>query len=422
LNKVLIVYHFYYPDDVVSALEISDLSEGLVERGYEVEVWAGNRACHDSSITYGPALESIKGVKVRRFWRPAFNQHSFFGRILNSIWLQKVWFWKLLFTPSLKPDIILTGTDPLFLILATPFFKLIRLKAKMVHWAFDLYPEVAIADGILTENGLLDRMIRPFLRWAYGKCDLIADLGPCMRDRLSRYPGGKRVTLTPWALEEPAAPLIPDPAERALVFGPNNGMGSGMKNEKHNMAPLLCLMYSGSFGRAHEYELTLKLARLLEDRGVVSYSARGSRLGDLKREVTPNDTNVRFVDFAPPDRLSARLSAPDIHIVSLRPQWSGTVVPSKFFGALAAGRPVLFEGSNECSIARWITEYKVGWHLRADSLDSIASELEAFGKNEARKQTMFKHCNEIYHMHFSKKTVMDKWDRALKVILGMSEK
>ncbi len=435
-TKILVLYHFYYPDDVVSAREFSDLCEGIVERGFNVEVWAGNRACHDPSASYGPSEETIRGVKIRRFWRPAFNQHSFLGRIINSIWLQNVWFWKLLFTFTLKPDIIMTGTDPLLLVLATPFFKLIRPKAKMVHWAFDLYPEAAVADGLVSGDGLLVKTIRFFLRRAYASCDLIADLGPCMRRLLVRYDNGgevgqpvsvvktveekfgirneelgvksnsngrKHITLTPWALEEPVTPLASDRMERKLLFGDSS----------------LGLLYSGSFGRAHEFELILKLARMLGNRAAFAYSVRGSRLEELKNAISANDQNIRFAEFASPDQLSARLSSPDIHIVSLRPQWNGTVVPSKFFGVLAIGRPVLFEGDSNSDISQWIRKYKVGWNLQHDNLQSTAEELIRFSKDTVNKAAMYKHCHTVYQEHFSKKAVIDKWEGELNQLIQL---
>lgn len=110
--KLLVLYHYYHPDDVISALQFTGLAEGLSERGYEVEVWPSNRSCFGSN-TYSSKVEIVKGVKVQRVWRPAFSQHSFLGRILNSIWMQKAWWLRLLFTPSLKPEVILIGTDPL---------------------------------------------------------------------------------------------------------------------------------------------------------------------------------------------------------------------------------------------------------------------------------------------------------------------
>jgi glycosyltransferase involved in cell wall biosynthesis len=222
-----------------------------------------------------------------------------------------------------------------------------------------------------------------------------------MGERLDGYNVKKSATLTPWALEESAAPLLIDPAERKSLFGDSE----------------LGLLYSGSFGRAHDFKLTLKLARLMADKAGFAYGVRGSRLNELKKAVTLEDANIRFVDFAPTERLSARLSAPDVHVVSLRPEWTGIVVPSKFFGALAAGRPILFEGSSDSSLARWILEYKVGWVLNPDNLEKTASELLWFSGSQSQKNEMFRHCHEIYQTHFSKKTVIDQWNSELRTLL-----
>jgi glycosyltransferase involved in cell wall biosynthesis len=418
--KILVLYHYYRPDDVVSSVQFTDLAEGLVDRGHAVEVWPSNRDCHHPEKKYSTHPEVINGVTVRRVWRPAFRQHSFFGRILNSIWMQKLWWFRLFFTPAYQPDVIITGTDPLFSVAVVPFLKWIRPQAKIAHWCFDLYPEAAAADGVVGEKSFLVRMLQWFLKPDYRACDLVADLGPCMAERLKRYPVKKEITLTPWALEEPAKPMAFDQAERKDLFGKAS----------------LGLLYSGSFGRAHNYTLTLALVRQLGKKVILAYSARGSRLDELKKAMTPEDNNVRFVDFAPPDRLRYRLSAPDVHIVSLRPEWTGTVVPSKFFGALAAGRPVLFEGDESSSIAQWIRKYKVGWVLSFDAgsysesagattafrigargrpaaLDRVAKDLTAFAKDQKRKIKMFKHCHRVYIKYFSKKTMIDQWNREL---------
>ncbi len=324
------------------------------------------------------------------------------GRVLNAVWMLKYWWLRLLFNPQIKPDVILIGTDPLFSIILVPWLKLLRPKAKIVHWCFDLYPEAAIADGVIGDGNPLVKIVKWMMKGGYQKCDLVADLGSCMRERLKDYGIQKSVTLTPWALEEPPEPLGFDKDERALLFGD---------------APL-GMLYSGSFGRAHEFYLILKLARKLHSKVMINYGVRGSRLEELKLAINPEDTNVRISGFAPPDRLAARLCAPDIHIVSLRPEWEGIVVPSKFFGALAVGRPVLFEGPEKSAIAQWIKEHQVGWVLRPGNLEEVAGDLARFSADEAGKAAMFKHCNETYKKFFSKKAVMDHWDKELQALTG----
>lgn len=400
--KFLALYHYYRPDDVAGAAQFTGLCEGLAERGFEVEVWPGNRACHNPQRSFGTKLETMNGVKVRRIMRPPLSQHSFLGRVLNSIWMQKRWWWRLFLSPSCKPDIILIGTDPIFSLGLVPFLKFLRPKAKIVHWCFDLYPEAAVADGMMGEKKPLVRMARWWMRRGYGKCDFVVVIGSCMGERLKSYGIQKNAILTPWAQEEPEDPSPLNVEERETLFGEAS----------------LGLLYSGSFGRAHDFYLTLKLARLMGDRAVFVYGVRGSRLESLRKAVNPEDKNIRFAIFAPEDRLKARLSAPDVHLVSLRPEWTGVVVPSKFFGALAVGRPVLFEGDDQSSIARWIKEYKVGWVLNHNNLEEIREELLCFSKGAKQKTEMFRHCHEIYKRHFSKKIVMDAWDKELRSLIG----
>ncbi len=400
--KILVLYDHYYPDDVVSALLYADFCDGLFERGWDVEIWPSNRACHNPEKTYSLKSEVRNGVLVRRVWKPEIRQHTFLGRIITNIWVLIYWWLRLLFSPSLKPNVILTGSNPIFTMLLSPLLKFLRPNTRIAHWCYDLYPEVAIADGLVGEKGIFIRAIRFLLKWAYRSCDLVVDLGSCMRGLLTGYSMKSGVTLTPWALEEPSEPLHFDPSERKELFGEST----------------LGLLYSGSFGRAHDYVLTLKLARLMRISAVFTFSARGSRLDELKQAVNPEDTNIHFAPFAPPDRLSVRLSAPDVHVVSLRSEWSGMVVPSKFFGALAAGRPVLFEGSETSDIAKWIKEYGVGWVLKSDNLDSVAKELIRFSKDQKQKTAIFKHCHSVYQTHFSKKSIVGKWNLELKSLIA----
>ncbi len=127
-----------------------------------------------------------------------------------------------------------------------------RPNTQIVHWCFDLYPEAAIADGLLPD-GRLPSLLRSVMRSAYQRVDLLADIGSCMRQRLSSYNSPARtVTLPPWALAESTGPTPINSTQRAATFG----------------SAKLGLLYSGSFGRAHSVTEILSIARLLRDTGV----------------------------------------------------------------------------------------------------------------------------------------------------------
>jgi len=402
LPKALIFSHYFYPDEMVSATHMAELAEGLVKRGWEVTAMPCNRSRHDESRTY-PTRGEWNGVRIRRIWRPNLRQSSSAGRMLNAVWMVVRWSLAALSFRN-APDVIIIGTDPVLSILVARFWKLVRRRTRVVHWCFDLYPEAAVADGVLKEGSLAHRLILWLLPPAYRSCELIADIGCCMRAKLAPYnPAAKQVTLTPWALAEPEGPLPTDPEERERLFGD---------------APL-ALLYSGNFGRAHSYEEILELARILRGRGIkLVFSVRGTREQALREAVHATDANVAFCDYASPDCLERRLSAADIHVVSLRSGWTGTVVPSKFFGAIAAGRPVLFAGSSDSAVAKWIESYRLGWVLTPDAVGQVADQIAAYMKMAEESSRMRKHCYDVYRTYFSKDRIIDSFDQELRQLAG----
>src|SRR5437868_1023912 len=86
----LVLYHYLYPDDVVSAILFSELSAGLVERGWHVTASSANRAWHNDRETY-PRRSVWNGVEFRRVWRPRWRQASGLGRMANAIWMIAAW-------------------------------------------------------------------------------------------------------------------------------------------------------------------------------------------------------------------------------------------------------------------------------------------------------------------------------------------
>jgi glycosyltransferase involved in cell wall biosynthesis len=67
-------------------------------------------------------------------------------------------------------------------------------------------------------------------------------------------------------------------------------------------------------------------------------------------EVLETD-QLRFLDYQPRDTLSQSISAADLHYVGLAGGLSGYVVPSRLYGILAAGRPVVVSADADSETA-----------------------------------------------------------------------
>src|SRR6476660_5811093 len=134
---ITVLYHYFHPDDVISARHFDGLCQGLTERGWRVLARPCNRGCRDETRTY-PLAEDWRGIRIRRVWRPRFRQSSNIGRMLNAGWLIAAW---SLTTGGSKPNILLIGTDPILSVLVAAFWRLTRRRVRIAHWGFDLYPE-----------------------------------------------------------------------------------------------------------------------------------------------------------------------------------------------------------------------------------------------------------------------------------------
>lgn len=396
--KICILYHFFHPDDVVSARHFSDLAEGFAAAGWEVEVLPSNRACRNLSQQY-PAKEIWKGIQIHRVWRPAWAQSSALGRLLNALWMLAAWSRLALRPAATRPDVVLVGTDPVLSVLVALPLKWLRPRIQVAHWAFDLYPEAAIADGLFAPSSLQVRIVSALLRRAYRRCDLIADLGPCMQQRLQVYQESLPLqTIIPWALSEEPVPRPSEPALRRRLFGDAR----------------LSLLYSGNLGRAHSFQEFLALARHMRSSDAqFRWSVRGNAVTDLQAAIQPSDTNAGLLPFVREEELPSHLAASDIHMASLKPDWSGIVVPSKFFGSLAAGRPILFAGPEDSAVARWIRQHRVGWVLTSGNIEEAAAWLRSLAASPELLAELQARCHTVYRNYFCREKMIGIWVREL---------
>jgi len=393
--QLLVMYHFFHPDEVVSARIFSDLAREQARRGWQVTALTCNRSHGDLSTSFSPR-ESWEGVDIRRVFRPAWSQKRPLPRLGNSAWTLSAWFLRLL--TMRRFDAIVIGSDPSFAAALAIPLRAVRPHTPILHWCLDVFPDAGEAEWTGATR-LLSPPARAVMSAAYRCCDAVIDLGPCMRRRLERYGGAPhRETLTPWALVEPEAPAEPDAAVRRELFGEAK----------------IGLIYAGSMARSHDFESLLQLARscraLAGNEIVMCFACTGTNLPALKAAVRPDDTNVRFAPFTADEAvLERRLEAADFHLGSLRPEFTGIVVPSKFFAALAVARPFIFAGAPEAAIAGWIHEHGVGLVLEPGRADEIAARLVSQRNDPAGIRAGREVAFRTYHRLFSRRIINDRW-------------
>jgi colanic acid biosynthesis glycosyl transferase WcaI len=392
--RLLVLYHFFHPDRVVSAQIFSGFAEEQARRGWDVTALTCNRSHGDRQQRLA-SEELWNDVRIHRVYRPAWSQKRPLPRLANSAWTLTAWFLRTLRLEAF--DAIVIGSDPTFAAALAIPLRVTRPHTPIIHWCLDVFPDAGEAEWTGATR-LLAPPARAIMSAAYRSCDVVVDLGPCMRARLERYGGSpERHTFTPWALVEPEVPAEPDPAVRRELFGDAK----------------IGLLYAGSMSRPHDFASLLQLARACRARVgsdiVMCFACTGTNLPALQAAVHADDTNVRFASFTGEDSLARRFAAADFHLGSLRPEYTGIAVPSKFFAALAAARPFIFSGTFESDIAQWIREHDVGLLLQPGRADEIADWLVALRDDPAGVRAGRARALATYRRHFSKRLINDRW-------------
>lgn len=336
---------------------LEELSCFLAEREWTVEVVTGPaegepRVSHRRAITVyrtsGRALEDASAIG-RRAWHVAASTLRLWALARRCAQAQ--------------PDVVLTMTDPPLGFLAGPMLGRIA-GAPVVHWSQDAYPDIAVALGVL-EDGRLASWLRRGAGRALAGHDAVVAIGRDMADHLRPHTATADLEVVPnWPLDG----VAPDP--RARLF-----------RAEHGLEDVFVAMHAGAVGLAHPFEAILEAAERMQtwDRpGVVLFVGDGTRRPALEAEVRRRRIEtVRFLPFLPREDLAGMLSAADVHLVSMAPGLEGLLVPSKAYGAMGVGRPVVFLGPPLSEAARVVLEADAGRVIPHDGA-VLASVLEGY--------------------------------------------
>jgi glycosyltransferase involved in cell wall biosynthesis len=207
--------------------------------------------------------------------------------------------------------------------------------------------------------------------------DDVVVLDRMMAERINkkRDVSEKLTVLPPWPAQDPAK-LVPHEENpfRAKYVGDDRRV----------------VMYSGNHGPSNPLDTILAAARRLADDPRLLFMFIGGGIG--KREIDDAaGGNIVSLPYQPRGELRNSLSAADVHIVTVGDAVPGIVHPSKVYGAMAVGRPILLVGPPENHVADIMSEHDIGWHVQHGDVDEavrvlrqIASmpraELEAKGQ------------------------------------------
>jgi putative colanic acid biosynthesis glycosyltransferase WcaI len=223
-------------------------------------------------------------------------------------------------------------------------------------WEMDVYPDIAVCLNVLKSRSVVTRLIGAFADFSRKRADGIIALGEDMKARLVArgIPEHKVFVVENWA---DGREIVPAPFEE----GP------------------LVVHYSGTFGLAHEQHTIAEAMRQLrsDNRFRFVFAGGGARRVRLEEFCWAEGIrNSEFRSYASRSELGRSLAEGHVGLVTQIPETAGAIVPSKTYGIMAAGRPMLYVGPQGATPARVLERHGCGWRIEPGDVAGMVQLLK----------------------------------------------
>jgi colanic acid biosynthesis glycosyl transferase WcaI len=401
--RLVFVNRYFFPDQSATSRMLTDLAFRLAERGVPVAV-VTSQQLYENPRAALPPCEVANGVTIYRVSTAERGRARLIGRALDYLSFH-VAAGRALLKLLRRGDVVVAKTDPPLISIVVSHAARWR-GAVLVNWLQDLFPEVA---SVLTPNLIpkrIERQLAAARDRSLRRAAMNVVLGERMRDRvLSAGVDATRVRIVPnWA---DTTSVVPKPTADSAT------------RQRIALDGRFVIGYSGNLGRAHEFETLIGAARLLRTDPRFAFLITG---GGAKAEAVRNSVqslgldSFFFQSYQPAELLSDSLAAADAHFVSLLPALEGLIVPSKLYGILAAGRPVVFVGDPASDLAKLVQEQRCGVVVAVGDSESLAAELRALRDDPGRLESMGARARKLALARYTEEHAVAEWLALLDVI------
>lgn len=338
--RLLVMNQYYAPGFEATAYLLSQLCAALAEE-YDITVVTGKLAAPRADA--GRTI--VDGVEVVRVRSTAFDRSKLPLRAINYATYLASSLWAGL--RARKPDVVLCMTDPP-VIADVALAVARRFRVPLVVVSQDVFPEVAAELKRLESKPIVD-LLRALIGFYLRRADRVVAIGETMRERLeAKGAPAERISVIPNWVDTEAIRPAPKVNEWS---------------QEHELADRFVVMHSGNVGHAQNLDALVRASTFLRDLddvtvAIIGGGARHADIVELADRLEADE--VRFLGYQPRELLSLTLSTADVHVVGLARGLSGYVVPSRLYGVLSAGRPVIVAADSDSETARVVLQEGCG--------------------------------------------------------------
>lgn len=371
--RVLLLNLYYPPDTSATAKMAQTVVEALAAR-HEVTVLSGRPSYDPTERRVWRLSQTEVGGNVRiiRVGSTDYPRTQMKRRVANYLTYVTLAVPRALSVPC---DIVLAMTDPPFEGIVGAFVAMLKNKP-YVYNIRDLYPDMAVG-GSIVKPGLLARMWEKLHRWALRRATRVIVLGDDMRKRiLAKGVLPERVVVVRDGAEIPCHEVPPKLDDQVI-------------RQIRGDFPFV-LLHAGNLGFYGAWDTLLEGARKLASDGVALVFVGDGAQGDKLKEAAAGIPNVRFLPFFPSSKIRSVLAAGDAHVITVKRGLEGVVVPSKMYGILAAGKPIVALAPQECDVTTVGNETGFAVSANPDDADEFARCVRELARNPERLKNMGK--------------------------------
>jgi colanic acid biosynthesis glycosyl transferase WcaI len=369
----VLLLNLYFPPDTSATAKMAQTVVAALAENHDVIVLCGRPSYDPTGRRPWRLFQSEQSGRARilRVGSSDYPRTQMKKRVFNYLSYVFLAVPRALLLPC---DIVLAMTDPPFEGIVGAFVALLKGKP-YVYNIRDLYPDMAVG-GSIVKPGLFARVWEKLHRWALLRATRVVALGEDMRNRILAK-----------GVDPSTIVVVRDGAEITAGNGstpaPDPGVIGAIRGNFR-----FVLLHAGNLGFYGAWDTLLTGAAALAADGIglvfVGDGAQRDRLEDAAAHLP----NVLFLPFFPANRISSVLAAADAHIITVKRGLEGVVVPSKMYGILAAGKPIVAVAPRECDVAS-IGEAK-GFSISADPDDpaQFAQLVRQLSQNPAQLEKM----------------------------------
>lgn len=396
-NKFLLISQVFYPDQVSTANLFTSLCSIIAENNTEVEVWSAQPSY--TGRVRQPAKLNYNGIKIHYLPSTNFSKNSIPGRFINVLSFTISVSIKLIFTKAKTP--VWTHTTPPFLGIVVSLLCSLK-KIKFVYVLLDIFPEGLIRLGkVSRRNPLILYWNRLFIQ-TLKRSEKIIVIGRDANLWLNEK------------LNESVSKLnyIPLWQDDRLLYPMNFDVNNFVI--ENGLTDKFVVQYSGNMGLWNELGTMGDAVRENIKDVVYMFVGGGLRKAELlNRFSMKTQKNVLLLPFQANSNFNDILNASHVQIVTMKEGLEGIAVPSKIYGILAAGKPVIAMVPENSEIAFIIKEENCGVVLNPHDLPGLINAIKMLKSDQNLLQKFGRNSRIAFEKKYTIRIIAERYQKLL---------